>query len=646
MPLSWLPQREDWDALLKAAKLSPPSDGGPLLRQLAESRMEFAQVLRLDRVMLQLAPAAKSPTGLTTLRLALLSSSTTAHLAPGIRVAGLRYGLQLELFECDYASYRQQLMDTASALHAFRPDAVLFAFDARHLAAAEGTSAESALELMRSCWRQARLSFPCQVLQQTVLPVFPALLGNNEHRLPESPATIVAELNSSLRQAAIENGVDLLALDTLAAAEGLAHWHDAALWLHAKQEVHPRAAEMYGEQVARLIAAGLGRSRKCLVLDLDNTLWGGVVGDDGVEGIVLGQGSAAGEAFVEFQRYAKRLSERGVLLAVCSKNDRANAVEPFERHPEMDLQLTDIACFVANWTDKAANLREIARQLNIGLDALVFVDDNPVERDLVRRELPMVAVPEMPEDPADFAATISAAGYFEALRVTREDQIRCSMYQANSEREAARESTTDLSSYLESLHMHLAIAPFDDISLPRVTQLIHKTNQFNLTTLRLSEAEVRTIAADPAFVTLQARLKDRFGDNGIIAVLIARIQGPGAQGAEAVIEHFLMSCRVFGRRVEEACLNALVQACQARGVMRLTGIYRETEKNAMVRELYASLGFSLSVTEACGDPSAETMWSLPLADYKPRTVPMDVEVQDAAQLDAVQRATQLREALV
>jgi len=364
-----------------------------------------------------------------------------------------------------------------------------------------------------------------------------------------------------------------------------------------------------------VVAAGRGRSSKCLVLDLDNTLWGGVIGDDGLEGIELGQGSGNGEAFVEFQRYVHHLAERGVILAVCSKNDEANALEPFLKHPDMVLQREQIACFVANWSDKATNLRYIAKTLNIGLDSLVFADDNPVERALIRRELPMIAVPELAEDPALYVQTIASAGYFEALRVTEEDLARGELYQANAERERLKETVTDMGGYLESLRMVLTVQPFDRVSLARVTQLINKTNQFNLTTERLTEFEVVERMNDPHVVTLQARLSDRFGDNGIIAILIARIIG-----VEAVIETWLMSCRVLGRQVEEACLNALVERCVDLGAEDLVGSYIPTEKNSMVREMYRSLGFELIAEDATG----ATRWRLSLAGYVPRAAPMQV----------------------
>jgi FkbH-like protein len=359
---------------------------------------------------------------------------------------------------------------------------------------------------------------------------------------------------------------------------------------------------MYGELVGRLLSAQQGRSSKCLVLDLDNTLWGGVIGDDGLEGIQLGQGSALGEAFVAFQRFARDLSSRGVILAVCSKNDEKNALEPFERHPDMVLRKKDIACFMANWNDKASNLKLIAQQLNIGLDSLVFVDDNPFERNQVRAECPMVAVPELPEDPSLFPACIAAAGYFESISLTQDDWARSEQYQKNLEREKAQASFGDLSDYLKSLDMELVWGPFDPLSLPRVTQLINKTNQFNLTTRRYSEEDTSRFASDPDTVTLRCRLTDRFGDNGIIGIIIA----VGDKSGDWNIDTWLMSCRVLGRGVEQAMLDLLAQEVSSRGGKRLIGLYIPTAKNGMVKDHYPGLGF-----EAWGDASqGETRWAL------------------------------------
>jgi FkbH-like protein len=373
---------------------------------------------------------------------------------------------------------------------------------------------------------------------------------------------------------------------------------------------------MYGDLVGRIIAALQGRAAKCLVLDLDNTLWGGVVGDDGLAGLVLGQGSALGEAFVAFQTYARDLTGRGIVLAVCSKNDEANALEPFEKHPEMILKRADIASFVANWSDKAHNLRAIAQELNIGLDALVFVDDNPFERALVRQELPMVAVPEIGDDPTFYAQTVSDAGYFESLAITDEDRVRSSQYQDNRQRDALKASATDLPTYLRSLDMRLIWRRFDDIGLQRTVQLINKTNQFNLTTARYTEDDVLAVMRDPRAFGLQLRLLDRFGDNGIIAILIGRLQ----DNNDLLIDTWLMSCRVLGRKVEAATLCLLVAQARRLGATVLRGVFRPTAKNAMVKDHYAKLGFS-PVPGAAG----EDWYELALNSYTMPDLPMIIE---------------------
>ena len=476
---------------------------------------------------------------------------------------------------------------------------------------------------LERCWSLARQAWSCEVIQQTALPRFPRLMGNNEQRLPVSPAHLVTQLNQEMRKCAQDTGVSLLSLDAWAAETGIAEWFDPALWYTAKQEVHPRAAVLYGDQLGRLLAALRGRSAKCLVLDLDNTLWGGVVGDDGVEGLVLGQGSPAGEAFLALQQYALQLAQRGVLLAVCSKNDHANAVAPFETHPEMVLRRKDIACFVANWQDKATNLRTIAETLQIGLDALVFVDDNPAERQVIRRELPMVAVPELPEEPEGYVGCLAAAGYFEAVTLTAEDRQRTELYRANAERESLRATATDLAGYLRALHMELVWSRFDELGLKRIVQLINKTNQFNLTTRRYTEAEVRAVMDDPAALTLQLRLTDVHGDNGMIGVVIAR--PAHAEHDTLALDTWLMSCRVLGRGVEAATLNVIAACAREMGYRRIIGRYAPTAKNGMVREHYSRLGFSQVGEEKDGS----TTWVLALENFTEQDAPMRMVNGDA-----------------
>jgi FkbH-like protein len=612
--LYWLPEIENWRARLRTLGSNREAAWEEAIA-LANSRLDFIRTNALDQIVIRtFGDTPPKNLAAKPIRLALLGSSTMAHLHPAIRVAGLRRGLWISLYENDYGQYWQELTDSASALHEFKPDAVLFALDGHHLAAGIGAAIDRAdadrgfdemRDRIRECWRLAREAFRCPVIHQTPLPVHPTVLGSNEHRLPGSRQGLIVRLNHELRGLAESEGADLLALDARAAIDGLKAWHDPALWHRAKQEISPAAAPMYGELVARLLAAKQGRSAKCLVLDLDNTLWGGVVGDDGLEGLVIGQGSALGEAFVAFQEYARELSRRGVILAVCSKNDEANAVEPFEKHPEMVLKRHDIASFVANWSDKASNLRAIAEELNIGIDSLVFVDDNPFERSLVRRELPMVAVPEVGDDPATFAQTLADAGYFEGLAVTEEDRARTDQYQGNRQRESLKDSATDLDSYLRSLEMELIWRPFDKLGLQRTVQLINKTNQFNLTTRRYTEEDVLAIMGDGRAFGLQLRLVDRFGDNGIIAIVIGKMRDE----EDLLIDTWLMSCRVLGRQVEPTTLNLAAEQAKRLGARRLIGEYLPTKKNGMVKDHYGKLGFT--VMETGEDGSSRAVLDLP-----------------------------------
>ncbi|KMO13564.1 HAD-IIIC family phosphatase [Methylobacterium platani] len=613
--LHWLPASPpDFAARLAAAEALPEADGWDALRALSRTRLDPARTGRLDRVV------SRRFSGREPVRLALLGSSTLSHLAAGIRVGALRRDLRLTVFEAPYGQYREAIDGEGSDgkdLAAFRPDTVLLALDAADLlgpsdpdAVGDAAIAE-ALDRLRALWARARARHRCTIVQQTFLPTALPLMGGNEHRMPGSLAARTARLNAALREAAAEEGVDLLALDDAVLRHGLEAWHDPALWLRARQAVSPAAGPLYGDLVARLVGARLGRSAKALVLDLDDTLWGGTIGEDGLAGLTLGQGSAAGESFLALQAYARDLSRRGILLAVCSKNDPETARLPFAAHPDMLLRLSDFAAFTANWDDKATNLRRIAQELRLGLDALVFVDDNPFERALVREHLPMVAVPEVPEEPALVARCLADAGYFEAVALTDEDRSRAQAYARRIETGGV--APTDLAGTLAGLGMRLTGRPFDALGLPRIVQLVNKTNQFNLTTRRLREAEAAALIDDPDALTLQLRLTDRLGDEGVVAVAIGR-----PADRDLVIETWLMSCRVLGRRVEEGTLALLAAQAARRGADRLVGLYRPSDRNGMVADLYPRLGFIAD---------GEGRWVLDLAGYAPPgDLPMVVDV--------------------
>ncbi|HQT88318.1 MAG TPA: HAD-IIIC family phosphatase [Acidiphilium sp.] len=599
--LTWLPTHPDWPAALKAAETAPTLQN---LTALANCNLDFIRTDRLDRLIQHHNLTAHPPH--PAIRLAVLGSSTTAHLAGAIRVAGLRHGLTITIHQGEYGQYAQDLLSPDPILRDFQPDFLLLALDGHHLASLDPAAMRARLH---QCW-QAAAKLGARVIQQTALPVHPAQLGQNEFLL-NSPATALSQLNTALRTDALAHHILLLTIDDEGARHGLDQFHSKTLWHRAKQEISPAAAPYYGDLVARLIAAARGRSAKCLILDLDNTLWGGVIGDDGLDGITLGQGSAEGEAFVAIQTYAKALSQRGIALAVCSKNDEVNARAPFENHPEMVLRPSDIACFVANWTDKATNIRAIANQLNLGLDAMAFLDDNPAERALVRRELPMVRVFEMPDEPALVADCIAQSGWFESVALTEDDRNRAAQYAANAARAALQKNVTDIETYLTSLNMHLLWRRFDRVGLTRIAQLINKTNQFNLTTKRYTESEIAAMIDAPDWLGLQFRLLDSFGDNGMIGIVLLHGTGP-----EQDIDSWLMSCRVLGRRVEQAMLAVTVEMARARGAEHLRGRFIASGRNNMVQDHYQKLGF-------CSE--ADGFARLDLALYTPPSLPMTIE---------------------
>jgi FkbH-like protein len=628
--LAWLPIHSDFAGALKEAR-GEPDPGARLARvlDLVGYRRDFVATEKLDRTAGQclaaLGPSTLPPgLQLRPARLAVLSSHTVDHLMPAIRVAALGRRVALTAHVAPYGLYRQALLEPDPDLSAFAPQFILLALDARELSAEIELSASDSdvsaaidqrIDDLRALWRAGRARYGAQVIQQTLVPSTPALFGSYEGLVPASPGSFIAQLNDAIRGAAREDGVLLLDVASLGQRCSIEEIGDPVRWHQAKQLIAPHFAPQYGDWLARVIAASLGLSRKGLVLDLDNTIWGGVVGDDGIEGIRLGQGDPLGEAYLDFQRYAAALGKRGIVLAVCSKNDPAIAEAAFSEHPEMVLRRADIACFVANWDDKAGNLRRIARELSLGLDSFVFVDDNPAERHIIRRELPMVAVPELPDDVANYAGSLADAGYFEAASFTSDDVARGRSYQANAERQAILARTTDMEGYLKNLSMTMIASDIRPVDLPRASQLINKSNQFNLTTRRYTEAELQRVVDDPSTVAMCFRLKDRFGDNGLISVVLAR---PDEQWGEHVflIDTWLMSCRVLGRQVEAAALEVLAKEAASRGAQSLIGEYRPTPRNGLVSDHYAKLGFAPTAAPSDQSDSA-SFWRFDIQSPPP-----------------------------
>lgn len=529
------------------------------------------------------------------LRAAVLSGKASIALfAPLLRLAAFRDHVDLELFEGDYDSYVQDIVDPQSRLYAFRPEVVILPThwrDAGLPAFADDPEERVAEVVGRTLelWQSLRQRLDCTIVAHTfdVPPHDP--YGRLGTSLAGGRGAMLRRINATLAERARADVV-LVDLEQLAASGR--DFVDPKQWHLARQHPGSAALPSLVEAHMAVLRGLLGLTRKVLVLDLDNTLWGGVIGEDGLEHIQLGPTSPSGEAFQEFQRYVKQLQERGVLLAVCSKNNEADAKLPFTAHSDTVLRLEDFVAFVANWEDKVGNLRQIAQALSLGLDSFVFVDDNPVERAWVRSQLPEVMVPEMPRDPSEFSTALARAGYFEAIALSAEDRARSSAYRANVERELLRSEAVDLGTFLRELGMVAEHGSFDEANLPRIAQLVNKTNQFNLTTRRYTEAQLRAQANDPRWWTRWFRLRDRYGDKGLIGVLTC---APRAGDENAVeIDNWLMSCRVLGRTMEGFMLRVALEHLRRAGVKTLYGRYLPTAKNAQVKDLLPRFGARLA----------------------------------------------------
>ena len=592
----------------------PGSAWADLLAE-ADACLDAVRFQALARKAKRLSARGTPPAHHTPVRLALLGGASTDLIERPLELALRLVGLEPELYVAPYNVFLQEMLDSDSGTSRFGPQVAILLIMPHNLPAWPGSEADTVAasetadavcaDLYEAC---GQLHDRCDTeIVLNTLPPFPYRpLGNLSPKNPDDPNNFIRRVNVRLGDLAPPY-VHLNDVAALVERRGLDTWFDVRLWHEAKQPVAPAAIPELVRNTAAVVGGILGRSRKCLVLDLDHTLWGGVVGDVGIEGIELGEGSGVGEAFKGFQSHVKALKERGILLAVCSKNDERQALRPFEGHPEMVLKRDDFVAFKANWDPKSDNLRAIANELNIGLDSLVFVDDNPAEREEVRQALPEVLVPEMSHDPTDYPWILDATRCFEVPAITAEDRQRSEMYRGQRQRSELESSTRDLSDFLASLEMKAVVRPFEPVSFMRITQLINKTNQFNLTALRLTGAEVEERAGSPSSFTRTVRLSDRFGDHGLISVLFGH-----ANADTLTLDGWLMSCRVLKRGVERLLLNEVAAAAKELGVRRIVGTYIRTDRNSVVESHYSDLGFS-----AAGADRSTTTWSLELETFEP-----------------------------
>lgn len=628
--MTWL-QRAPHDFAQRVKSLDFSSNSiGQEIQALAAYALDLNQSTKLAKAIYKASSGREALLPLEPFRLAVLSNSTIDLLVPALVTSAARHGIALEVIQPSYDQVVQEALAPDSKVNRSNADAVLFALDYHALplklslgdADASATAVQGVMGYLQALRDGIRANSSALCIFQSFAPPAELLFGSLDRGIAGTLRGLLGEINRELTRFVVDSGEVLLDIASLAETVGLASWHDPQAWNLGKFAFSYDFIPLYADHVGRTLAAIRGKSRKVLVLDLDNTVWGGVIGDDGLGGIKIAQGDVRGEAHLAVQRLALDLRQRGVVLAVSSKNTDEVARQPFLQHPEMLLNLDHLAVFQANWNDKATNIQAIAEELSLGLNSLVFLDDNPVERGLVRKLLPEVAVPELPDDPAYYARTLSAAGYFEAATFAAEDLKRAGFYQDNAKRANLQKYVGGVDAYLASLDMVITFQPFDAAGRARIVQLINKSNQYNLTTRRYTDPEVADAELDPSVFTLQVRLADIFGDNGMISVVICR----PARTGEWMIDTWLMSCRVLGRKTEHMVRREILKHARAAGIHTLLGVYRPTDRNQLVVDHYERLGF----TKVEEDPSGSTRWELQVDGSEPHDAPMKVISQGFA----------------
>lgn len=557
-------------------------------------------------------------------RVAVLGGSTTNEVVDQLELALLYHGIKADFYQSEYGLYWEDAMFGNARLDTFNPDIIYIHTNWRNITSFPDIqdSAEEVLHLLGeeyqhfiSMWEALEKKFGCPIIQNNFDRPNYRLLGNRDIWDFRGRSNFISRLNQKFYEYAQRkksfyiNDIDYLAQDF-----GLAEWGNSIYWNMYKYACCMNAIPYLAGSVANIIKSIFGKNKKLVALDLDNTLWGGVIGDDGAEGIKISPDMLQGQAYYEFQQYCKNLQKIGVVLAVDSKNDMENALEGLN-HPDGILKEDDFVSIKANWNPKDQNLREIADELSIGMDSFVFVDDNPAEREIVKVQIPEVSVPRV-ESVENYIEVLDHSGYFEVTSLSSEDLSKTAQYHARSMAQSAQLAFKDYGDYLLSLEMKAVITEFEPIYIQRITQLTNKSNQFNLTTLRCSEDDIRAMQADKNYICLCGRLTDKFSDNGIVTVVSGEVQDD-----ELHIKLWLMSCRVLKRGLESVMMNYLVSNAMSRRIKKIIGYYYPTPKNGMVKDFYKEMGFSL-ISE---DGKGNTVWSLSVSDYKARKTQIEVE---------------------
>lgn len=557
-------------------------------------------------------------------KIAVLGGSTTHDVVRILELFLLNQGIEPEFYESEYGMYWEDAMFGNEELNAFAPDMIYIHTSLRNLRSfPEPSDSREAVEeklaaeygRFETMWEKLAQERQCPVIQNNFEYPYFRLMGNQDGADIHGRTYYVNEMNRRFAAYAQEHqNFFINDINYQSAVYGLDEWSAPEYWHMYKYSLCLKAIPWLAHNVANIVKSVFGKNKKSLVLDLDNTLWGGIVGDDGPENLEIGQETNMGQVFAEFQSYVKLLKDYGVMLNVASKNEEENALAGLN-HPAGVLRPDDFLLIKANWEPKSLNIEQIAQQLNILPDSLVFADDNPAEREIVRQQTAGVTAPEIGR-PEDYIRVLDRGGYFEVTSLSDDDRKRNEMYQANLKREQQQASFADYADYLRSLEMTGVVRPFESVYMGRIAQLTNKSNQFNLTTQRFTQAQIEQMAADEKYITLYGKLADKFGDNGVVSVVIAEKDGGCAH-----IRLWLMSCRVLKRDMELAMLDGLAERCLAEGISTLYGYYYPTAKNNMVREFYGQLGFE-KISE---DEAGNTGWKLSLTGYENKNHVIEVE---------------------
>lgn len=530
---------------------------------------------------------------LPTVKVALLGDTATQFLAVAIRGYGYECGYNIDLFEADYNQVERQVLDPTSELYRFKSDYVVV-FQSTHKLLEQYSLMPITVQASMVGTRLDFVNTLCESVQAKIIyynypEIGDTVFGSYANKVTSSFTYQLRKLNFELMNlSTLQPHLFICDIAELQNKFGRAFMFDSNIYVSTEMVLSLDILPYVASRTLDIISAIQGKFKKCLILDLDNTLWGGVVGDDGWENIQIGHGLGIGKAFTEFQEWVKKLKNRGIILAICSKNDEDKAKEPFAKNPEMVLKLDDIAVFVANWENKADNIRTIQQILNIGFDSMVFLDDNPFERNMVREHIPGITVPELPEDPAGYLEYLYSLNLFETASYSHSDSDRTYQYQVETLRVSQRQSFTNESDFLKSLNMFSEVKGFDAFNTPRIAQLSQRSNQFNLRTIRYTEAEIAEMSRDRNYACFAFTLSDKFGDNGLISVVILK----KVDRDTLFIDTWFMSCRVLKRGMEIFTLHTIVAYARENGFKRIIGEYLPTAKNKMVEEHFTLLGFT------------------------------------------------------